>query len=260
MSDAPLLVARDEGIVTLTVNRPKAMNALNRAVLEALGAEVATLAGDRAVRAVILTGAGEKSFVAGADIGVMSEMGPREALAFAELGHATLDALSALRVPVIAAVNGFCLGGGCELSLACDLVYAADNAKFGQPEVKLGLIPGFGGTQRLARRVGAMRAADLVLSGRMIGAEEAKAIGLCLEVFPRGELMAQVTERARAIAAMGPVAVRTAKAVQARGVEAPLATAHAFEREAFAGLFATHDAKEGMGAFLARRDAAFEDR
>ena len=162
--------------------------------------------------------------------------------------------------PVIAAVNGFCLGGGCELSLACDIVYASENAKFGQPEVKLGLIPGFGGTQRLARRIGAMRALELVTSARMVGADEAKAIGLCVDVFPQEGLMDAVMKVAGTIAKRAPVAVQVAKAVQAAGVEAPLAVANAYERDAFANLFDTHDAKEGMAAFLEKRSAGFENR
>ena len=248
------------GVARLTLNRPKALNALNTPVLEQLWRAVDALILEEELRCVVVTGAGGKSFVAGADIGEMSELRPHDARRFAELGHRTFDALAALPVPVIAAVNGFCLGGGCELALACDLVYASDRARFGQPEVKLGLIPGFGGTQRLARRVGEMRAAELIFSGRMVKADEAKAIGLCLDVFPHDELDAEVMKIARTIASRGPVAVRSAKAVQARGVEAPLATANAFEREAFAVLFDSADAREGMKAFVAKRDAQFEGR
>lgn len=261
MSDRPIRVERSpDGIAQVVIDRPKALNALNDAVLDGLIAAFAELAADRDVRCVIITGAGGKAFVAGADIGHMASMGPREALAFAEKGHRALDAIEALPAPVIAAVNGYCLGGGCELSLACDLVYAGESARFGQPEVKLGLIPGFGGTQRLARRVGPMRAAELVLTGRMVKADEAKAIGLCLDVFPADDLMTRVVEIARGIAGMGPVAVRAAKRTQARGVEAPLSTAHALEREAFANLFATADAAEGMAAFVEKRAARFENR
>ncbi len=260
MDDTPVRLARVGGIATLTIDRPAALNALNTAVLDALAAHVTALAVDPDLRVVVLTGAGTKSFVAGADISEMAALGPVGAQAFARRGHATLAALAGLPVPVIAAVNGFALGGGCELTLACDLVYAADTARFGQPEVKLGLIPGFGGTQRLARRVGAMRATEMVLGGRMVDATEAKAIGLVLDVFPAAELMERVLERARGIAAMGPLAVRAAKAVQALGLEAPLATANAFERDAFATLFDTRDAQAGMTAFLAKRPTSFEGR
>ncbi len=258
MTEALVLSQREDGIAILTINRPSALNALNQGVLEALGSAITALEGDDDLRCVVLTGAGEKSFVAGADIGEMSAMGPTEAKVFSSLGHGVLDRLAGLNVPVIAAVNGFCLGGGCELSLACDLVYASEKARFGQPEVKLGLIPGFGGTQRLARRIGAMAAADLVLSGRMVKADEALRMGLCLEVLPADGFLEAVMEKARTIAAQGPVAVRAAKAVQAMGLDAPLATANAFEREAFANLFDGYDAKEGMKAFVEKRAASFK--
>ncbi|MCA9526262.1 MAG: enoyl-CoA hydratase/isomerase family protein [Myxococcales bacterium] len=250
-----------DGIAWMEIHRPKAMNALTQAVLTELEVEIASLAADLAdLRVVVLTGAGEKAFVAGADIREMATMTPAEAAAFSALGHRVLGALEALPVPVIAAVNGFALGGGCELALACDLVYAAENARFGQPEVKLGLIPGFGGTQRLARRIGPMRALDLVVTGRMVGAAEARSLGLCLDVFPADELKSRVQTIAEGIAAMGPVAVRAAKATQARGLDGPLATGNALERDAFALLFATSDAREGMAAFTEKRDPVFQGR
>lgn len=265
MSDATdartVRIERPEaGIALITIDRPEALNALDLGVLDELHAAFVLLGADANLRCVVLTGAGEKAFVAGADIGGMSGMSPREARAFAEKGHRTLDAIEGLAVPTIAAVNGYCLGGGCELSLACDLVYAAENARFGQPEVKLGLIPGFGGTQRLARRIGPMRAAELVLTGRMVKADEARALGLCLDVCPKGAVVDHAMAVARTIASMGPVAVRTAKTVMARGVEAPLATAHAYEREAFANLFDSADAAEGMAAFVEKRKARFTNR
>jgi enoyl-CoA hydratase len=254
-------VEHTDGICWITIHRPDALNALNAAVLNELEVELANLAMDLdGLRVVVVTGAGPKAFVAGADIREMSAMGPTEAAAFSAQGHRVLAALEALPVPVIAAVNGFALGGGCELTLACDLVYASENAKFGQPEVKLGLIPGFGGTQRLARRVGPMRALELVTTARVISAAEAKSMGLCLDVFPQAELRTKVQQIAEGIARMGPVAVRAAKATQARGLEAPLATANVLEQGAFALLFATADAKEGMGAFVAKRDAQFSGR
>jgi len=248
-------------VAWVEIHRPQALNALNAAVLNELELELANLAADpEALRVVVITGAGEKAFVAGADIREMAALGPAQAAAFSAQGHRVLAAIEALPVPVIAAVNGFALGGGCELALACDLVYASENAKFGQPEVKLGLIPGFGGTQRLARRIGPMRALELVVTARTVGAAEAKALGLCLEVFPKAELHTQVQTIAEGIAQMGPVAVRSAKATQARGLEAPLATANALERDAFALLFATADGKEGMTAFVEKRDAVFVGR
>lgn len=256
------LVARDEptaGVVRLTIQRPEALNALNQAVLEALEAQIAALASDGAVRCVVVTGVG-RSFVAGADIAAMRGMVPEAALAFAELGHGVMDALERLPVPVIAAVNGFALGGGCELSLACDLVYAHEKARFGQPEVGLGLMAGFGGTQRLARRVGAMRALELLTTGRAVKAQEACALGLCLDVFAVDELMAKVLKVAERIAAQGPVAVRATKAALKAGLDTPLAAGNAAERAAFAELFASADAQEGMGAFLEKRRPAWVGR
>jgi len=260
MSDALVLMEVTDGVAVITVNRPKALNALNSEVIDALADCVATCEADEDLRCLVITGAGGRAFVAGADISQMADLTPARAGLFASQGHRVLERISALPVPVIAAVNGFCLGGGCELSLACDMVYASDTAKFGQPEVKLGLIPGFGGTQRLARRVGAMRATELVSTGRMIDAEEAKRIGLCLDVVPASELLETVMSVAQTIAKRAPVAVRAAKRVQRLGGEAPLATANQFEAEAFANLFDTEDAREGMGAFVEKRAAQFKNR
>ena len=248
-----------DGILTLTINRPKALNALNSEVLAALDQHINACSHDKSVRCLIITGAGEKAFVAGADISQMAQLSAGEAAHFAALGHAVFTKLAKLTIPVIAAVNGFCLGGGCELALACDLVYASETANFGQPEVKLGLIPGFGGTQRLARRIGEMRALELVITGRMIRADEAKRIGLCIDTIPAEDLIERVTKIAQTIAKRGPVAVRLAKRVQRLGIEAPLDVANAFEAEAFGNLFDTADAREGMTAFLEKRDAAFSN-
>lgn len=260
MSNDWVRFERDGAVAVITIDRPKALNALNSEVLAALETHIAACESDPSLRCVIVTGAGDRSFVAGADIAQMAHLTPRDAATFAAKGHRVLSRLSALPVPVIAAVNGFCLGGGCELSLACDLVYASADAKFGQPEVKLGLIPGFGGTQRLARRVGAMRALELVTTGRMIDAQEALRIGLCVDVLPADELLAGVMKVAQTIAKRAPIAVRSAKKVQRLGVEAPLATANQYEVEAFANLFDTADAREGMTAFVEKRAAAFENR
>jgi enoyl-CoA hydratase len=246
-------------VATLTINRPAALNALNSTVLVELDQAVTALSADPSIRAVVLTGAGAKSFVAGADIVEMSGYGPQAARRFASLGHRVLGALEALPIPVIAAVNGFCLGGGCELALACDLIYASDTARFGQPEVNLGLMPGFGGTQRLARRVGAARAAELIYTARQVKADEALRIGLVLDVVPLADLLARVHEMAAGIAAKGPAAVRASKLAIARGLDAPLAVGNALEIETFANLFDTADAREGMQAFVEKRPAHFRN-
>lgn len=247
-----------DGVATLTVSRPKQLNALDPATLAELEAAVDAVAADPAVRALVVTGAGEKAFVAGADIAAMSRLGPTEALRFAELGHRVFGKLERLAVPTLAAVNGFALGGGCELAMACDLVYASENAKFGQPEVNLGLIPGFGGTQRLTRRVGVSRALEMVLTGDLYDAARARAMGLVLEVLPPAELLAHVRGQARKIAAKGPLAVARAKRVIQAGADADLAVANELERQAFAGLFGTEDAREGMRAFLEKRPAQWK--
>jgi enoyl-CoA hydratase len=248
-----------DGVATLTIDRPKALNALDRKTLEELEVALEGAAADPAVRAIVLTGAGEKAFVAGADISAMSRLGPVEARRFAELGHRVLEKLEALAVPTIAAVNGFALGGGCELAMGCDLVYASESAKFGQPEVNLGLIPGFGGTQRLTRRVGIARALEMILTGDVYDAARAKAMGLVLEVLPAAELLPHARAQARKIAAKGPLAVAQAKRAVHAGADAALAIANELERQAFAALFGTEDAKEGMRAFLEKRPAQWKN-
>ena len=260
--DAPeSVLVRDEAAVrVLTINRPKALNALNPAVIAGLGAllsEAGAAARRGEVRALIVTGAGEKSFVAGADIAAMKDMDPAAASTFARAGQAVMDALAELPIPVIAAVGGFALGGGCELALACDFIYASENAKFGQPEVKLGVIPGFGGTQRLARRVGLARALELCLTGDTIDAAEALRIGLVNKVVPLAELLPAASAAARRIAEAGPLAVAEAKRVLHAGAGLPLAQACARVADAFAGLFASADQKEGMAAFLGKRRPEF---
>lgn len=247
-------------LAVLTVNRPDKLNALDAEVIGALHDAVEKLAGSPDVRCAILTGAGEKAFVAGADIPSMQALSVDEARAFAQKGHALGAAMEALSIPIIAAVNGFALGGGCELALACDFVHASEKARFGQPEVKLGVIPGFGGTQRLARRVGIGRARELVYSGAMIGADEALRIGLVNAVHPHAELMTKVRALATTIAAMGPFAVAEAKRVLREGEERPLEEANAIEVEGFARCFSTSDQREGMKAFLEKRAASFTGR
>ena len=250
-----------DGIGTLTINRPKQLNALDVATLTEI-AQALELAKAQPgeVRAVVVTGAGEKAFVAGADIAAMSKLGPAEAREFAALGHRTLNALESLPVVTIAAVNGFALGGGCELAMACDLIYASEKARFGQPEVNLGLIPGFGGTQRLIRRVGLMRAKEMIFSGEVYDAATAHAIGLCLAVLPPEQLLEQARAKAGVIASRGPAAVAAAKRVMQQGANQLLPQALDAERLAFAGLFGTAETKEGMAAFLEKRPARFPTR
>lgn len=259
MTEPSVLLAHEGAISTLTINRPDALNALDRATLEALAAAIAELAAKKP-RCAVITGAGDKAFVAGADIAAMSTMSSEQALAFARLGQATFAAIEALPFPVIAAVNGFALGGGCELALACDFIYASDKAKLGQPEVKLGILPGFGGTQRLARRVGIGVARELIYTGRMLGPEEALRIGLVNAVVPRRELMDRVRETAALIVQNGPGAVARAKRVLREGEDLPLGAAIELEAQAFSSCFVLHDQKEGMQAFLGKRPAVFEDR
>ena len=255
------LRVEDRGAIRIvTIDRPKVLNALNAQVVEELTRVVESTATEDAVRGLVLTGAGEKAFVAGADIAAMAEMNPEQALAFAGRGHALGEKLSALGIPTVAAVNGFALGGGCELALACDFIYASERAKFGQPEVKLGVIPGFGGTQRLLRRVGVARALELCMSGDIIDAQEALRIGLANRVCPPEELMASALGVVERIAKQGPLAVAKVKEVIHRGAEMPLDEANALEQRAFADLFATADQKEGMAAFLAKRAPAFTRR
>jgi len=255
-----ILVDRDDHVVTITLNRADKLNALNEELLTELGRAVRDLMRDATVRCAILTGAGEKAFAAGADIAAMSEMTAVQAKLFAELGHRVGHALEATHFPVIAAVNGFALGGGCELALACDFIYASDRARLGQPEVSLGILPGFGGTQLLARRVGAARARELCMTGDIVTAEDALRIGLVNAVVPHAELLPRVRDLAKKIAGKGPLAVSGIKRVVVRGADVPLATANELEATAFAALFGTHDQREGMRAFLEKRTPKFEGR
>jgi len=255
----PVRSERRGAVALLTLDRPDVLNALDRATLESLEARLREIAADPAVRAVVVTGEG-RAFCAGADIEAMRAMGALEAEEFSRLGHRVLGALEELAAPTLAAVNGFALGGGCELALACDFVYASERSRFGQPEVKLGLLPGFGGTSRLTRRVGPAWAKELVLSGEPIRAEEALRIGLANRLFPPEALLDEALAAAQAMAARGPVAVRLAKRVIQEGQDADLRVAHALEQHAFAEVFASRDREEGMDAFLAKRDPEFEGR
>ena len=259
MSD--LIVTEDGPLAVLTLNRPDKLNALDAALL----AEVARVTLELSARPVgsrprvaIITGAGDRAFAAGADVAELSRLTPAEARAVSANGHRTGRALEEAPFPVLAAVNGFALGGGCELALACDFIYASDKARFGQPEVGLGLVPGFGGTQRLARRVGIGQARELVYTGAPIDAARAKAIGLVNEVVPHAELMTRVQAVARQIAERPPLAVASAKRLLLHGPEADLRVANELETEAFGALFATHDAREGTHAFIEKRSPVFD--
>ncbi|MFU8804437.1 MAG: enoyl-CoA hydratase/isomerase family protein [Bradymonadaceae bacterium] len=247
----------DDGIVMIMVSRPDKLNALNPQVLSELK-EAATALHDRQdLRVVILTGEG-RAFVAGADIAAMNAFTADEALEFGRAGHQTMNAISAIPVPVIAAVNGFALGGGLELALSCDLIYVSSKAKLGLPEVGLGIIPGFGGTQRLGRFIGWHAARELVFTGRTIDAEEAHRLGLALDVIELEGFADKIFENARLIASRGPIAVRVAKRIMREGRELPLDAANRREVESFAGLWETEDRTEGMAAFLEKRQAGFK--
>ena len=256
--DNILLDQPQAGIWLLTVNRPKALNALNAATLDEIAAAVKAVAKDGSARVLLVTGAGEKAFVAGADISEMKDATVEQGRAFSEKGMHVMHALEVLPVPVIALVNGYCLGGGCELALACDWILAADNAAFGQPEVNLGIPPGFGGTQRLPRRIGPARALELLTTARQVKAPEALAIGLANQVFPLAELKAKGLDMARTIAAKGPVAVRLTKRAVREGANLDLFTACALETDLFAQAFGTQDRREGMSAFLEKRAPDFK--
>jgi enoyl-CoA hydratase len=256
-----ILAERRDALVTLTLNRPDKLNALNAKVIAELSEAFASLSAEASPpRAVVLTGAGEKAFAAGADIAAMANLAAPAARAFAAAGHRLGDLIESAPFPVLAAVNGFALGGGCELALACDLIYASEKAKFGQPEVNLGVLPGFGGTQRLPRAVGPQKAREMILTGATIDAAEAKRIGLVCEVFPHAELITRVREIAATIAQKGPLALTAAKRVMRAGADVPLPTANELEAQAFAALFGSDDQKEGMSAFLAKRPAHFHGR
>jgi enoyl-CoA hydratase len=254
-----LLVETDGAVAILTINRPEKLNALSGQVRAELVAALDRLRDDDAVRVLVITGAGEKSFVAGADIAEFAERTPLEQRA-TMTGRRVFDEIAAYPKPVIAMINGFCLGGGCELALACDVRIAADTAKFGQPEINLGIIPGGGGTQRLPRVVGMGQAMRLVLSGERIGAAEALRIGLADVVHPAAELRERTLEFARAMAGKSPVALRMAKSAVRAAAEMPLAAGLQYETELFVTCFASDDKREGVAAFLDKRPAEFTGR
>jgi enoyl-CoA hydratase len=248
-------------VATITLNRPEVLNALNGRMLDELTETFAQLAADPDLRAVIVTGAGPKAFAAGADIGELNALsGALAGEAQARRGQALTVAIERLPVPVIAAVNGFALGGGCEIAMACDLRIAAENARFGQPEVNLGILPGYGGTQRLTRLIGEGMAMYLCLSGEMIDAQEALRIGLVQKVVPADALLAEANRIAGLIAAKGPLAITATKRAIVDGAALPLADALALEALRFGQLVATADFLEGSSAFLSKRKAEFQGR
>jgi enoyl-CoA hydratase len=255
-----ILVAKKDGIATVTFNRPKVMNAMSPAVIAELRAAFADVRRDPAIRGAIITGAGDKAFAAGADLASTAEQGALEAQEFMRAGKSLLDEIEALGKPVIAAVNGYALGGGLEIAMACTLRIAAEEAKLGQPEVKWGIMPGWGGTQRLARLVGRGRALELILTGDFIDAQEAYRIGLVNHVVPRSELLARTEKILARIAANGPLAVQLSIEAVHKGMDSTLAEGLALESALNAVCMASEDRKEGALAFVEKRKPHFQGR
>ncbi len=257
MSYETLLVETHGRVTLIRLNRPQALNALNSQVMNDLIAALGAFDADDSQGCAVITGS-EKAFAAGADIKEMAE------LAFADTFGGNLfagyDRVIATRKPVIAAVSGFALGGGCELAMMCDFIIAADSAKFGQPEIKLGVTPGMGGSQRMARAIGKAKTMEMCLTGRMMGAEEAEAAGLVARVVPAADLIAEALKSAEAVASMSPIAARAVKEMVNVAFETPLAQGVLFERRLFDGLFGSEDQKEGMAAFIAKRAADWKGR
>ncbi|NQU12774.1 MAG: enoyl-CoA hydratase/isomerase family protein [Desulfobacteraceae bacterium] len=258
MSYENIILEIEANVAVIRFNRPKALNAINPGVLEEVGDALDKIEADSAVRVLVLTGEGEKAFVAGADIAYMVKLSPLEGRKFSRGGHKLLFRLENLPIPVIACVNGFALGGGTEIAMACDFIYASENAKFGQPEINLGIIPGFGGTQRLSRLVGKAMAKELCMTGMMISAQEAKEIGLVNRVFPHGKLWEETLKTANLMAGKGKVSLRAAKRCIDRGFDVDLTSGCYMEADAFALCKASPDATEGMSAFLEKRKPEFK--
>jgi enoyl-CoA hydratase len=255
-----ILLSIDGEIGTLAINRPKALNALNIETLRDIQMGIQEAKDHSEMKVLILTGSGEKAFVAGADIAEMKGMSSIEAVNFSKLGHFTLKMIQDLDRPVIAAVNGYALGGGTEIAIACDFIYASENAKFGFPEVTLGIFPGFGGTQRLPRLIGKGKAKELILTGKVISAQEAYQMGIVNRVFPAVSLMEEAKKVALQIASNGAVGMRLAKMVVDSGYNMDLAEACSLESYAFGLGFTTEDQKEGMTAFLEKRKPLFKGK
>jgi enoyl-CoA hydratase len=248
----------EENVAVIKFNRPKALNAINPDVLRELNDALDRIEGDNSIRVLILTGEGEKAFVAGADIAYIKRLLPLQGRKFSRDGQDLLFRLESLSIPVIACVNGFALGGGTEIAMACDFVYASANAKFGQPEINLGIIPGFGGTQRLSRLVGKSMAKELCMTGEMIGAQEAKEIGLVNKVFPPDTLWEETMKTAKALATKGRVSLKAVKDCIQRGYDVDLRDGCYMESDAFGMCVSSPDAQEGMGAFLEKRKPDFK--
>jgi enoyl-CoA hydratase len=258
MSYESILFSVEKQTALITFNRPKALNALNSALLNEFSDALHQIAKDDEIKVLILTGAGEKAFVAGADITELSRLNSLESKIFAQKGHAVINMLQALPIPVVAAVNGFALGGGSEIALASDFIYAASNAKFGFPEINLGLIPGFGGTQRGPRTIGMNMAKEMIFTGKIISADEAAGIGMVNKVCAPESLMEEVFKIARDMAAKGRASLRAAKRAINSGMNVDLATGCEIEINEFALCFSSEDAKEGTSAFLEKRKAQFK--
>lgn len=252
-----ILEEREPGLLVLTIHRPAALNALNQATLAELGQVVRGLRDRADARVLLITGAGEKAFVAGADIRELSTLTPVQAKALAESTIDTFRGLERLAIPTVAIVNGFALGGGCELAMSCDMILASDRAVFGQPEINIGIMPGFGGTQRLLRLVGRARALELTLTGRQIKADEALAIGLVNHVYPAAELMGRGMELARLLISKPALPTKLAKQMVQHGLDMNLSGATLWETDGFALAFASDDRREGMQAFLEKRPPRF---
>jgi enoyl-CoA hydratase len=260
MSFDNLLIDRDQAVAIVTINRPKVLNALNTQTLDELRRAMLDLQHDEQIRAIVVTGAGEKAFVAGADINELAALSATSARDHGLAGQHVFDLIENLGKPVIAAINGYALGGGCELAMACTLRLAADTAKLGQPEINLGIIPGFAGTQRLPRLVGTGKAMEMILTGAPVAAAEAERIGLVNRVVPAAELMAEARKLAAHLAAQAPVAIRYIIAAINKGIDMPFAEGAVFEATLFGLVAATDDWREGTRAFLDKRKAEFKGR
>lgn len=255
-----LLIDRDGAVAVVTLNRPKVLNALNGPTLTELEAAMATLKADEGVRAIVLTGSGEKSFVAGADINELAVQTPVQGKEHARRGQQIFDAIENLGKPVIAAINGFALGGGCELAMACTMRLAADTARFGQPEINLGLIPGYAGSQRLPRLVGKGVALEILLTGDMINAQRAYEIGLVNRVVPAAELLAEAMKLAQVLASKAPIATRYILEAVNQGMDAPFSVGEQLETALFGAIASSDDMREGTKAFLEKRKAVWNNK
>ena len=258
MSYETILLSKEDTIAIIKFNRPKVLNAINPTVVSEMVDALKKIDADTSIKVLILTGEGDKAFVAGADIASMKDYTPLEGKFFSRQGQELLFQVETLSIPVIACVNGFALGGGTEISMACDFIYAADSAMFGQPEINLGIIPGFGGTQRLSRLLGKSMAKELCMTGAMISAQEAKDIGLVNKVFPKESLWEETMKVAKVLASKGKVAIRAVKESIERGYDQDLRTGCYMESDAFGMCMASEDAREGMGAFLEKRKSEFK--